>query len=105
MPTPTHRSGAYYDMIVPPDTAARPAGQWNSVRIIARGMDIEFWLNQVQTAAFTLGSDAWLELLAQSKFTDRPRYGTLRAGQIGFQDHNDKVWFRNIRIREINSEG
>ena len=28
-------------------------------------------------------------------------YGTLLKGHIGFQDHWDKVWYRSIRILEL----
>ena len=95
---PSHRAGAYYDMIVPDHDTSKPVGYWNRVHIIAVGSDVEFWLNGRQTAKFTQGSPEWQALYEQSKFTDRPRYGSLLKGHIGFQDHMDKVWYRNIRI-------
>lgn len=95
---PTHRAGAYYDMIAPDHDTTQPVGYWNRVHIIARGPKIEFWLNEKRTANFEQGSEQWQALYQQSKFTDRPAYGTLLKGHIGFQDHWDKVWFRNIRI-------
>ena len=98
---PTHRSGAYYDMIAPDHDTTVPAGTWNQVHILAKGQDVEFRLNGRVTAAFTQGSSQWQALYADSKFTDRPRYGTLLRGHIGFQDHWDKVWLRNIRILEL----
>lgn len=98
---PTHRSGAYYDMIAPDHDTTVPAGSWNQVHIVAIGPDVEFRLNGRVTAAFTQGSPQWQALYAESKFTDRPRYGSLLRGHIGFQDHWDKVWFRNIRILEL----
>ena len=97
---PSHISGAYYDMMAPDHDTTQPVGYWNQARIIANGPHIEYWLNGRQTAEFDLGSDEWQALYQQSKFTDRPNYGTLMQGHIGFQDHQDKVWFRNIRILE-----
>lgn len=102
---PSHRAGALYDMIAPAHDTTRPAGDWNAVHIIARGPRVEFRLNGRRTAAFEQGSERWKNLYKQSKFTDRPGYGTLLKGHIGLQDHWDKVWFRNIRIRELPPAG
>ena len=98
---PSHRAGAYYDMIVPDHDTSQPVGYWNQVHIIARGSEVEFWLNGRQTAAFSQGSAEWQALYENSKFTDRPAYGSLLKGHIGLQDHWDKVWYRNIRILEL----
>ncbi len=98
---PTHRAGALYDLIAPDHDTSRPAGEWNSVHIIARGPHVEFRLNGRTTAAFEQGGPGWRALYAQSKFASRPRYGTLLRGHIGLQDHWDKVWYRNIRILEL----
>lgn len=95
---PSHRAGAYYDMIVPDHDTSQPVGFWNTVHIIAMGPDVEFWLNGRRTAKFSQGSDEWQALYQQSKFTDRPAYGSLMKGHIGLQDHMDKVWYRNIRV-------
>ena len=95
---PTHRAGALYDMIAPDHDTTQPVGYWNRVHIIARGPTVEFWLNDRMTARFEQGSADWLARYERSKFTDRPHYGSLLRGHIGFQDHWDKVWFRNIRV-------
>ena len=98
---PSHRAGAYYDMIAPDHDTTKPVGFWNQVHIIANGSDVEFWLNGRQTASFSQGSPEWRALYQASKFTDRPKYGTLLKGHIGLQDHFDKVWYRNIRILQL----
>ena len=53
---------------------------------------------------FEQGSADWQARYARSKFTDRPAYGTLLRGHIGLQDHWDKVWFRDIRVRAPGAE-
>jgi hypothetical protein len=95
---PSHRAGAYYDMIVPDHDTSKPVGYWNQVHIIADGDNVEFRLNGRTTAKFKQGSPEWQALYQQSKFTSRPSYGSLWQGHIGLQDHYDKVWFRNIRV-------
>jgi 3-keto-disaccharide hydrolase len=100
---PSHRAGAFYDMIAPDHDTTQPVGFWNKVHIIADGAQVEFRLNGRTTAKFEQGSAEWERLYQQSKFTDRPRYGSLLKGHIGFQDHWDKVWFRNIRVLDIGS--
>lgn len=101
---PSHRAGAYYDMIAPDHDTSKPVGFWNRVRIVADGGDVEFWLNDKLTAKFQQGSPEWQVLYEQSKFTSRKAYGSLLKGHIGLQDHFDKVWYRNIRIRSLNRD-
>lgn len=98
---PSHRAGAYYDMIAPDHDTSAPVGDWNHVHIIAHGSHVEFWLNGRKTVSFEQGSDAWRALYLNSKFAGRPAYGSLFKGHIGLQDHWDKVWFRNIRVRAL----
>ncbi len=95
---PSHRAGALYDMIAPDHDTSKPVGYWNRVHIKANGPDVEFWLNEKLTAKFQQGSPEFQALYNNSKFTSRPKYGTLSKGHIGLQDHFDKVWFRNIRV-------
>ena len=95
---PTHRAGALYDMIAPDHDTTQPVGYWNRVHIIARGPQVQFWLNERLTSEFEQGSTEWQRLYEDSKFSDRPRWGTLLQGHIGLQDHWDKVWYRNIRV-------
>lgn len=98
---PTHRAGALYDLVAPAMDTTRPPLTWNRVHIVAKGNWLEFWLNGERTVAIEQGGEEWQARYAASKFTDRERYGTLLRGHIGFQDHWDKVWFRNIRVREL----
>lgn len=98
---PSHRAGAYYDMIAPDHDTSQPVGYWNRVHIIARGPQVEFWLNEHLTARFEQGSSEWRALYDKSKFSGRPAYGSLLKGHIGLQDHWDKVWYRNIRVLEL----
>jgi Domain of Unknown Function (DUF1080)/Glycosyl hydrolases family 2, sugar binding domain/Glycosyl hydrolases family 2, TIM barrel domain/Glycosyl hydrolases family 2 len=98
---PTQKTAANYDLQAPGRDATKPAGSWNTTRIIVNGSHVEHWLNGDQIVSYELWSDEWNRLVAQSKFKDHPRYARARKGRIGIQDHGDWAAFRNIRIREL----
>ena len=50
----------------------------------------------------TLAISADNQLSASSKFATWPGFAANKNGHIGLQDHGDKVWFKNIKIRELN---
>lgn len=96
-----HLAGALYDMIDVGREVARPAGEWNEARIRMQDRHLTLWLNGTKTAEVTIGSDEWNELIAQSKFHDWKEFGTYEKGRIALQDHGNKVWYRNIKIKEL----
>lgn len=96
-----HRAGDLYDLIASRTETVKPAGEWNSVRIRSNQGHVEFWLNDVQVVTFTMHTPEWDSLIAGSKFKDMPGFGKARRGRIALQDHNDRVWYRNIRIRDL----
>lgn len=96
---PSHRAGALYDLIPASVAAAKPVGEWNKVRIVARGGRIEHWLNGRKIVATTYGDDAWRAMVAKSKFKAMPDFAKVPRGRIALQDHGDRVWYRAIRIK------
>ncbi|NIP95360.1 MAG: hypothetical protein GWO24_18710, partial [Akkermansiaceae bacterium] len=50
------------------------------------------------------GSDDWSERFGQSKYHNHDGFGTWE-GPILLQDHQDPVWFRNVRIRRLQEDG
>ncbi|PYR90216.1 MAG: DUF1080 domain-containing protein [Acidobacteria bacterium] len=97
----TQYTGANYDLQPPARHVSKPAGEWNATRIIADGKHVEHWLNGVKLVEYEIGSPAWEQLVAKSKFKDHPRYARAPRGRIGIQDHGDWAAFRNIKIREL----
>ena len=77
------------------------AGEWNHARLKVVGNQVTHWLNHQQIVSYTLGSEDWQRRVANSKFAKWPKYGTLKRGHIGLQDHGDRVAFRNIQIRDL----
>jgi len=98
---PSHRAGALYDLIPASEAAAKPVGEWNAVRIVVRDGRIEHWLNGRRVVATTYGDDAWRAMVAGSKFKTMPDFAKVPRGRIALQDHGDRVWYRNIRIRSF----
>ncbi len=98
---PSHRAGALYDIETPPDGAVKPVGEWNEATIRYTGSEIEHWLNGKLVSESSYGDDAWKAKVAASKFKQWPMFGTFAKGHIALQDHGDKVWYRNIRVRAL----
>lgn len=96
-----HRAGSLYDMVAPPFPTVKPAGEWNNVRIISNKGVVSFFLNGYKTSSFTMHTKQWKDMIAKSKFKDMPDFGLAKKGHLSLQDHGDKVWFRNIKIKEL----
>ncbi|MEV4782506.1 3-keto-disaccharide hydrolase [Burkholderia sp. LMU1-1-1.1] len=97
--------GSLYDLVpAGKDKTAAPVGQWNHVRILARGKSVTFWLNGRKTVEVERGSAAFRSAVATSKFRDIPGFGEWPDGHILLQDHGDQVSFRNILIRDLRAK-
>ena len=94
-------SGALYDLYTPFCAASRPVGEWNEARILLENGHIRHWLNDRLVVDAELWTDDWENRVAKSKFSIYPDYGMSREGHIGLQDHGQQVWFRNIKILEL----
>lgn len=92
-------AGAAYGLYPAPEGVVKPAGQWNSTRIVVRGKHVEHWLNGTKLLEYTLESPDWSAKVAASKFAKWPNYGLMARGHIAIQgDHNGELSLRNIRI-------
>ncbi|MCP9236253.1 DUF1080 domain-containing protein [Lewinella sp. JB7] len=100
----THRAGDLYDMITGEPENVKPAGEWNSIRLVVKDGYVEHWQNGERIVTYTGKGEPWKAMIADSKFKDYPTFGSSTSGKISLQDHGDPVWFRNIRIRELSSK-
>jgi sugar phosphate isomerase/epimerase len=78
----------------------RPIGEWNTAKIVSNGSHVEHWLNGVMVVAYERGSAAFKALIAESKYKGIPGFGLNEKGRILLQDHGNRVYFKNIKIRE-----
>ena len=105
------QSASLYDMIPAKPQNAKPFGEWNTGAIIVYKGSVFYKQNGKTVVEYHLWTPEWTNLLQKGKFkegsTEFPlAFGLLNncggenhEGYIGFQDHGDDVWFRNIKIK------
>lgn len=94
-------AGALYDLIPPSKAMAKPPGEWNEAKLIVDGDHVEHWLNGERVVTFERGSQMLGALINTSKYKDVAGFGKAKRGRILLQDHGDRVWFRNMRVRRL----
>ena len=96
------QAGSLYDLIPAKPQNAKPAGEWNTVKIMVYKGTVVHYQNGVQVLEYHLWTDDWKKMCANSKFKDFTNFvNTAAEGHIGLQDHGDDVWYRNIKIRKL----
>jgi len=97
------KTAADYAMHVPDTskTIIKPAGEWNTSKIVFDNGHVEHWLNGEKVVEFEAWTDDWFEKKNSGKWKDAPEYGLARKGVICLQDHGSAAWFRNIKIKEL----
>jgi len=103
---PRGMCGAIYDCLAPKKNTNKGANKWNHMTIEACDNKIYVVLNGEQIIDMDL--DLWTEPHknpdgTRNKF-ERAYKDMPRAGHIGFQDHGDAVWFRNVKIKELRDD-
>lgn len=71
----------------PSKNMVKPAGEWNRYTITVKGRSVKVVFNGEQVIDTSLDD---------IKMADRPN-----VGQIAFQDEALRVWYRNVRIKEL----
>lgn len=101
------RAGDLFDMIPIHYEWVKPAGQWNRYEIIADHGHLQFFQEGHKVLDTQLWDDQWNRLVAVTKFSKMPGYGAYHKGHISLQGtegkgkSGEKIWFRNIMIKEL----
>ncbi|MFK8115298.1 MAG: DUF1080 domain-containing protein [Rubripirellula sp.] len=98
---PRTSAASLYFCMQPSADETKPVGEWNSGRVVCKGTVVQHWLNGKKVVHLDYADPKWkfnVEMLTQ-------RGGNLeaRGAFLSLQDHNDPVWFRSIRMRELSS--
>ncbi|MEM7186943.1 MAG: DUF1080 domain-containing protein [Bacteroidota bacterium] len=94
-----HRAGDLYDLIPADPVRVKKQGEWNKVKIVKNKGKVEHWLNGTKVLAYDVNSPEWQDMISKSKFSTLQEFASAGAGKIGFQDHDNEVRFKNIKIK------
>lgn len=90
---PAQHCGSIYDVVAPSKDVTKPAGEWNTMRIIAKGHRVRIELNGTETVNANLDDH-------KDRADKHP--GLLRPkGHLGLQSHDGRVEFRAIYVKEL----
>jgi hypothetical protein len=98
---PLTSAGANYGLFPATPGHVRPAGEWNDVRIVVDGANVEHWLNGAKVTEYQLWNHEWEDRVAATKFRKWPTFGLNQSGRIALQDHDNRVGYRSIRIKAL----
>ena len=96
-------NGSVYDAQAASSNSAKPAGQWNRLKLTCRGPLVKVEINGVVVNEANL--DRW-ETPRKNPDGSANKFKTAlkdlpRKGQIGFQNHGQFVWFKDVSIRPL----
>lgn len=101
--SPMHAFGAIYDLVPVSKRATNRPGEWNHVEITCKGPFVTVTVNGAEVSKMNVD-----EFAEKGKRPDgtKHKFGRAikdlpRSGYLGFQDHGHKVWFKNIKIKEL----
>lgn len=96
---PHRQTAAFYDVLPAANRPIKPAGEWNTSRVVVKGNTVEHYLNGTKVLTYELDSPALKAAIAKSKFKDVARFGKVHKAHVLLQDHGDNVCYRNVKIK------
>ena len=103
------KSSSLYDMIPANPQNSNPYGEWNKGKIMVFQGTVVHYQNDEKVLEYHLWTPKWTEMLQNSKFSEEAWPlafellnncgGENHEGYIGFQDHGDVVYYKNVRVK------
>jgi hypothetical protein len=90
---PWQYTGSIYGVVPPSKRVTNPAGEWNKMRIVAKGRRVQVEINGTPVVDANLDDH-------KKHFESHP--GLLRKkGHLGLQDHGGRIEFRNLFVKPL----
>lgn len=103
------QSASLYDMIPAKPQNQNPYGEWNKGKIMVFQGTVVHSQNDVNVLEYHLWTPQWTDMLQASKFSQEKWPlafellnncgGDKHEGYLGFQDHGDVVYYKNVRVK------
>ena len=100
---PKNLNGALYDCQAAKTDPQLSIGQWNTLKLVCRGPIIKITINDVLVNEVNI--DLW-DTPNKNPDGSTNKFGKAlkslpRSGHIGFQNHGQVVWFKDVTIQEL----
>jgi len=96
-------NGSFYEGMAPSSDPSNPIGQWNTMTLVCAGPSVKVSING--TNIIDVNVDDWDTAGRNPDGTPNKFKIALkdlpRTGRIGFQNHGQVVWFKDVKIRDL----
>lgn len=106
--TGKHEMGAIYDLVANTMNNGKATGEWNTVEITCRGPMVNVKLNDREVCSMNCDDfvkPGYCPNGEKHKYelSGKPRavQDFARVGYLGFQDHGQKFWYKNVKVLEL----
>jgi hypothetical protein len=94
-------AGSLYDLIIPTHKVLKLVGEFNTGKLVVNHGHVEQWVNGAKVVEYDLDSPQIKALIAKSKYRNNPKFAQSHDGHIMFQHHGQKVWLKDIKVKEL----
>jgi len=99
-------NGSFYEGKAPSSNPSKPVGEWNKMKLTCRGPKIKVELNGEEVVSVNV--DDW-DTAGKNPDGTKNKFKTAlkdlpRTGKIGFQNHGQVVWFKDVKIRDLSKK-